>query len=215
MMKLPNMKRLRCGLWLPLTIVLLLTQCARRDSDSGADSSEPEKGERAADTRSIQPAPNQGEQLPGSVTTRDGGDHLPQEHQLPNESLNETTTPTDEPSKWEQEISALNQGMKKAITSGDTQSLIQNFNTAVKLYGNSPSSSSAVFGGLIPELDDNLDMARSLIDSMDSGEMMSTASAHSMALTIEDAEERNQWVQSLADTEVRDDVRQLLSGQQE
>jgi hypothetical protein len=50
---------------------------------------------------------------------------------------------------------------------------------------------------------------------MDRGEMMSTASAHSIALTIEGEEERNQWVQSLADAEVRDDVQQLLSGQQE
>jgi hypothetical protein len=215
MMKLPNMKRLRCRLWLPLAIVMLLTQCDRRDSDSSADSQDPEVDERAVDIRSGQSAPDQGQRHPGSVTTRDGGDRLSQANQLPNETLNETKPPTAGPSEWDQQISALNEGMKKAITSGDTQSLIQNFNSAVKLYGDSPSSISAVFGGLIPELDDNLDMARSLIDSMDRGEMMSTASAHSIALTIEDEEERNQWVQSLADAEVRDDVQQLLSGQPE
>jgi hypothetical protein len=214
-MKLINMERLKRRLKLcsPLASIVLLTQCDQADSDSGADSQESGKAESSADLSTRPPAANASQtslQLE-SVTTGDGEVQFPSAQPL----SNETTPQLDWPSPWEQKMSELNQSMKTAIESGDTQSLIQNFNTAVQLQGESLSSSSTVIGELMPKLGGHLEVARSLIDSMDASQMMPAISAHGIALSIEDKVERRRWVQSLANAKVRREVLQMLGLQTE
>ena len=215
MMRQTKIKCLNRILWWPLTIVILLTQCDGDDPDPGEGSRASENSGGAAEsnrTASSSSLPR-AEPLPGSASTRAGTAPGPQGQQSSSEASGETALPAGEPSQWEQQVNALNQDMKAAIASGDAQSLIRDFNAAVQLHGESLSSSTAVFGDLIPELGGNLEMARSLIDSMDPGKMMPAASAQGIALTIEDEDARKQWVQSLADDQVREDVLQLLGGQ--
>ncbi len=209
-----NVKNIRYNLCLPLTLVILLTQCDSEDPKSNANSRESESDAGAARSQDSQVAGNQTQGNPGSdsVAFRDGANDSPRTRQLPDKTPNAITASDVVPSDFEKQMGVLNQGMKEAIASGDKQTLIQNFKAAVKLTGDSPSSGSAVLGDLIPELEGKPDMARSLIDSMDGDQMMTPVSAHSIALTIENEEERNKWVQSLGDVVVREKVQEMLEG---
>lgn len=195
-------------LWGPLALALVLTQCGDKKETGHPGSSEVHPGAGSP----VAPAPEVPPTLAPdveSITESQGGRVV-----LDPGALSDSPSMVDPESfelpEFDRKAAVYQQAMEEAISSGDAAGLVRNFNAAVDLYGDSPSSSTAVLSGLMHHLKEDLDMARKLIDSMDGGFMVAS-NAFGIAQAIEDEEQRLQWLNSLSNPEVREEVMEMMN----